>query len=65
MTDKSWKDMTPAERMQVAIEAMQNPCEVHDYEDSVNAMGEATMLHQICKVCFDVKGWIYNWDTRE
>jgi hypothetical protein len=67
MTDKSWKDMTPGERMQVAMEAMQNPCAdgEHIFQDSVNSIGDETMLQQICKVCFTFQGWMYGKDSRD
>jgi hypothetical protein len=65
MMDKPWSEMTPAERMQHAINSMANPCQEHDYEDSVNILEDATMLQQICRVCFYTKGWIYGRDTRE
>lgn len=48
-------------------QARMNPCPdgEHDYEDMVNAMGKATMLNQVCKICFDVQGWIYNWSKED
>ena len=63
--NKSWGEMTPAEKMSYVSEAMANPCDEHDYEDSVNMIGDATMLQQVCRVCFNIQGWVYNWDTRE
>jgi hypothetical protein len=60
--DKSWGDMTPTEKLSYLSQARENVCDEHDYEDSVNDMGYGTMLHQVCKVCFDIQGWIY---TRE
>jgi hypothetical protein len=61
MNDKSWSEMTPLERMIYATKAMENPCPdgQHVFEDSVNSLGNDTMLQQICKVCFTFQGWIY------
>lgn len=62
-----WEELTPQERMQIISRAMANPCpeDEHVYEDRVDAMGNATFLSQICKVCFNMQGWIYNWQTRD
>ena len=62
MDDKAWGEMTPFERMMYVTKAMQNPCQdgEHVFEDSVNTIGDETMLQQICKVCFTFQGWIYN-----
>lgn len=55
------------DRLAMIYQARMNPCPdgEHDYEDMVNAMGKATMLNQVCKICFDVQGWIYNWSKED
>ena len=60
--DKSWGEMTPAERMSYVARAMESPCDEaeHVYEDSVASIGEHTMLQQVCKVCFNFQGWVYS-----
>lgn len=62
MNIPGWDKMTPLERMMYATQAMQNPCQdgEHVFEDSVNSLGDDTMLQQFCKVCFTIQGWIYN-----
>lgn len=62
-----WGQMTPLERMQYAALALQNPCneEEHDYELAVNDLGKSTALQQICRKCFTMQGWIYDWHTGE
>jgi hypothetical protein len=61
MNDKNWSEMTPTERMIYASKAMKNPCPEgrHVFDDSVNIVGNDTMLSQICKVCFTFQGWVY------
>ena len=62
MNIPGWENMTPAERMQWAAKAMQNPCpeDQHEYQDLVfttETMG--AMLHVICTKCFSMQGWVY------
>jgi hypothetical protein len=61
MDNKTWSEMTPLERMTYASKAMENPCAdgQHKFEDTVNTLGDDTMLQQFCKVCFTIQGWIY------
>lgn len=40
---------------------MSNPCQTHDYEPMIVPLGKATIVQQICKQCFDIQGWIYDW----
>ena len=48
-------------------QAAKNPCPEgqHVYDDRISVIGNRTMLNQICTVCFNFNGWIYNWDARE
>lgn len=64
--NENWGELTPLERAQFISRARENPCpeDNHVYEDMVISMGQGTMLNQVCKICFDIQGWIYNWDTR-
>jgi hypothetical protein len=52
------------ERLKKISNAMANPCEPgdHTYQHSVVPIGESTMLNQMCSKCFDVMGWIYDWE---
>jgi hypothetical protein len=64
--NENWEQMTPTERLQFMAKARENPCPdgEHEYADRVDRMGDATMLNQMCVKCFDIQGWIYNWETR-
>jgi hypothetical protein len=46
------------------FDKMSTPCknDEHEYEPMVAGFGGGTMLHQMCKKCFDIRGWIYNWE---
>jgi hypothetical protein len=63
----NWQDMTIEERVKAITIARQNPCGDgnHTYEDRVVSMGKATMLNQVCIVCFDTQGWVYNWQKED
>lgn len=62
-----WENLTPQERMQIISRARENPCpeEDHVYADRVDAIGQSTMLSQICVKCFNLQGWVYNWQGRD
>jgi sulfur relay (sulfurtransferase) complex TusBCD TusD component (DsrE family) len=59
--------MKEQDNLKKFFEKMSNPCkdDEHDYEPMVAGMGKATMVHQICKKCFDMRGWIYDWQKED
>jgi hypothetical protein len=64
--NENWADLTLEQRIEIITEARKNACpdDNHVYEDMVFTAGNGTMLNQVCKICFNVQGWIYNWDSR-
>lgn len=51
------------DRLKKMAEARNNPCNEgeHEYQHFVVPVGKATMLNQVCYKCFDMMGWIENW----
>ena len=58
-----WAELPIEERLKRISQAMSNPCKPgeHQYNHSVAKVGDGTMLNQVCSKCFDVMGWIYDW----
>lgn len=57
-------NLKPHERVSYIVSRIKDPCPEgqHNYEDLVEVLGSSTMLDQICTICFNFKGWLYNWE---
>jgi hypothetical protein len=59
--------LTPQEKVAYITSRIKDPCPdgQHVYEDLVKVLGKSTILDQICTVCFNFQGWIYNWEKQD